>query len=48
MLNKVEGILQSRGMQTRRAYFRQEQAFKMCLPFFCDIKEVKNVAKRNI
>ena len=47
-LNKVEGILQSRGMQTRRAYFRQEQAFKMCLPFFCDIKEVKNVAKRNI
>ena len=34
MLNKVEGILQSRGMQTRRAYFRQEQAFKMCLPFF--------------
>lgn len=48
MLNKVEGILQSRGMQTRRAYFRQEQALKMCLPFFCDIKEVKNVAKRNI
>lgn len=48
MLNKVEGIFQSRGMQTRRAYFRQEQAFKMCLPFFCDIKEVKNVAKRNI
>ena len=48
MLNKVEGILQSRGMQTRRAYFRKEQAFKMCLPFFCDIKEVKNVAKRNI
>ena len=48
MLNKVEGLLQSRGMQTRRAYFRQEQAFKMCLPFFCDIKEVKNVAKRNI
>ena len=48
MLNKVEGILQSRGMQTRRAYFRQEQAFKMCLPVFCDIKEVKNVAKRNI
>ena len=48
MLNKVEGILQSRGMQTRRAYFRQEQAFKMCLPFFGDIKEVKNVAKRNV
>lgn len=39
MLNKVEGILQSRGMQTRRAYFRQEQAFKMCLPFFAILKK---------
>ncbi len=27
ILNKIEGILQSKGMQTRRAYFRQEQAF---------------------
>ena len=47
-LNKLEGILQSRGMQTRRAYFRQEQAFKSCLPFFSDYKEVKDVARRNI
>ena len=27
LLNKIEGILQSKGMQTRRAYFRQEQAY---------------------
>ena len=48
LLNKIEGILQSRGMQTRRAYFRQEQAFKTCLPFFCNYKEVKDVARRNV
>ena len=28
LLNKIEGIIQSKGMQTRRAYFREEQAFK--------------------
>ena len=46
--NKIEGLLQSKGMQTRRAYFRQEQAFKSCLPFFMDINDVKNVTRRNI
>lgn len=48
ILNKVEGILQSRGMQTRRAYFRQEQAFKSCLPFMSNDKDVKTVTRRNI
>lgn len=47
-LNKVEGIMQSRGMQTRRAYFRQEQAFKSCLPIISNDKDVKKVSKRNI
>ena len=46
--NKIEGLLQSKGMQTRRAYFRQEQAFKSCLPFFMEINDVKNVTRRNI
>ena len=46
--NKIEGILQSKGMQTRRAYFRQEQAFKSCLPLFIDNNDVKNVTRRNI
>lgn len=47
-LNKVEGIIQSRGMQTRRAYFRQEQSFKSCLPFMNNDKDIKSVARRNI
>ena len=48
ILNKVEGIMQSKGMQTRRAYFRQEQAFKTCLPFFANFKEVKDISRRNV
>ena len=47
-INKVEGILQSQGMQTRKAYFRQEQAFKSCLPLMINDKDVKEVSKRNI
>ena len=47
-LNKVEGIIQSRGMQTRRAYFRQEQSFKSCLPFMNNSKDIKPVARRNV
>ena len=46
--NKVEGLLQSKGMQTRRAYFRQEQAFKTCLPLYIECPDVKNVTRRNI
>ncbi|MBP3501931.1 MAG: ATP-binding protein [Clostridia bacterium] len=48
VLNKVEGILQSKGMQTRRAYFRQEQAYKSCLPIFHNNRDIKNVARRNV
>jgi len=46
--NKIEGLLQSKGMQTKRAYFRQEQAFKSCLPLFFEMNDVKNVTRRNI
>ena len=48
LLNKVEGILQSQGMQTRRAYFREEAAFISCLPLMINKEEVKEVSKRNI
>lgn len=48
VLNKIEGVMQSKGMQTRRAYFRQEQAFKSCLPFFINDLDVKSVSRRNI
>lgn len=48
LLNKLEGILQARGMQTRRAYFRQEQAFLTSLPIMKNSIELKEAAKRNV
>ena len=48
LLNKVEGIMQSKGMQLRRAYFREEQGFKSTLPFMINTKEIKEVSKRNV
>lgn len=48
LLNKLEGILQSKGMQTRRAYFRQEQAFLSSLPIMHNSQDLKSAAKRNI
>ena len=47
-LNKIEGITQSKGMQTRRANFRQEEAFIGCLPIMENPAILKEVAKRNI
>ena len=48
ILNKIEGIIESNGMQTRRAFFRQEEAFKACLPLKENSKLLKEVSKRNI
>ena len=47
-LNKLEGILQSKGIQTRRAYFRQEQTFKSCIPLMQNNNEIKNATRRNV
>ena len=47
-LNKIEGIAQSKGMQTRRANFRQEELFLSTLPIMQNRTEIKNVARRNI
>ena len=47
-LNKIEGILQSKGMQTKRAYFRQDIGNLACLPIMENSQEIKNVARRNI
>ena len=47
-LNKIEGILQSSGMATRRANFRQEQLFKSCLPIQDNSIDLKEASKRNI
>lgn len=48
LLNKIEGIMQSKGMQLRRAHFRQEQAFISCLPIMKNSEEIKEVSKRNV
>ena len=47
-LNKIEGITQSKGMQTRRANFRQEELFLSCLPIIENNKSIKEAAKRNV
>ena len=47
-LNKIEGILQGSGLQTRRANFRQEQLFLSCLPIMINHKDIKNASKRNV
>ena len=47
-LDKVEGILQSKGLQTRRANFRQEQIFLSCLPILKNSEDLKVIGKRNI
>ncbi len=47
-LNKIEGIMQSKGMITKRANFREEQLFKSCIPLMENNSDLKNSAKRNI
>ena len=47
-LNKIEGITQSKGMQTRRANFRQEELFLSCLPIMENNNSIKEAAKRNV
>ena len=48
LLNKVEGILQSKGIQSRRAYFRQEQTFLSTMPIMENHQDIKVVSKRNV
>ena len=48
ILNKIEGIIESKGLHTRRAYFRQEQSFKAILPLMENSIDVKEAAKRNV
>ena len=47
-LNNIEGQMQSKGMQTKRANFRQEQVFLSCLPIMENNSDIKNSSKRNV
>ncbi|MBP3463261.1 MAG: ATP-binding protein [Clostridia bacterium] len=47
-INNVEGILESNGIETKRANFRQEQLFFSCLPTMQNEYDIKNASKRNV
>ena len=47
-IDYVEGVLQSKGMQVRRATFREEQLYKACMPLMDNNIDIKNSARRNI
>lgn len=47
-IGKIEGIIKSQGLVTKKAYFRQEQTFKSCMPFMDNSIDVKNATRRNI
>ena len=47
-INKVENILQTNGIQSKKAYFREEQLFLSCLPIMENNIDIKNVSKRNV
>ena len=48
LISKIEGISQSKGIQTRRANFRQEELFLSTLPLMDNEEIVKKAARRNI
>lgn len=47
-INKLENLLLSNGLQSRKAFFRQEQTFLSCIPIMENNIDIKNVAKRNV
>lgn len=47
-LAKLDGILQSSGLVTKKANFRQEQTFKACLPMMENSKDLKEAVRRNV
>ena len=47
-LNKIEGILQTKGIFTRRSNFRQKQLFITTIPLMQNLPDIKLAARRNI
>lgn len=47
-LNKIEGVLESIGLKTKRANFRQAQLFLSCIPIMENHNDVKFASRRNI
>lgn len=47
-INKIEGLLESIGLQTRKANFRQEEVLLACMPTNENNMIIKNAARRNV
>ena len=48
LLNKIEGICQSEGLQPKKGNFRQAQIFNSCMPYMLNNEDIKITSKRNI
>ena len=48
LIEKLQGILNSNGLVSKRAYFRQEQIFLACIPISENSIDIKNASRRNI
>ena len=47
-IKKIEGLLESIGLQTRKANFRQEDVMLACMPTGIHTSIIKNAARRNV
>ena len=47
-LSKIEGLLESIGLQIKKANFRQEEVFLACIPTGENNLIIKNAARRNV
>ncbi|MBO5004920.1 MAG: ATP-binding protein [Clostridia bacterium] len=47
-INQIEGLCQAKGIITKRAYFRQEDAFIACSPSMQNSNLLKEVSRRNV
>ena len=47
-ISRIEGLVRSQGLITKKAFFRQEQAYKSVLPLMINDEDIKKVSKRNI
>ena len=47
-IEKVESVLNSNGLISKKANFRQEQVFLACLPIVENGEDIKNASRRNV
>lgn len=47
-IKKIEGLLESIGLQTRKANFRQEDVLLACMPTGSHTSVIKNASRRNV